>query len=103
MRMRVNLVCKVAYTALGLSMLVFFLSMYSLEEKNDLGILLGYCALLLAFPISIAVLALLGFIVLPISEWLAISIQFGYLYIIASIEFRVDYAALATRLSLRGY
>jgi hypothetical protein len=91
--MSAQMIFKVVYAVLGVSVLFLVISQHHPEAKNDVGILLGYVMLILSFPISVAVLVILGFVILPIGNWLNISLEFGYIYIVLywAIFFLVGY------------
>ena len=80
--MRTHTFLKILYAVLGVAILGMVLNQYNPDAKSDIGILLGYLMLIVSFPISLVVLALVGFVVLPICNWLAISLEFGYTYIV---------------------
>jgi hypothetical protein len=73
---------RIAYIGVGLLVLAIVLGSFAQYQQKDIGIVLGYCMLILTFPSGFLMLAFLGFVLMPIGDALGLTLGFGYAYII---------------------
>lgn len=73
---------RIAYFGVGLLVLGVVLGSFAKYQQKDIGIVLGYCMVILSFPSGFVLLAFLGFVLMPISDALGLTLSFGYTYII---------------------